>query len=230
MDNEASTALKNYLAREGIYLHLILPPHINRLNDAERAIQTFKNHFIAGICSIFPLKFQDKLLPQTAITLNILRTSRINPPCSISEGGSYNIPAAGPTAQHFFPLTPHPSAPDAPYVPQCTAGENFFSTFEEEHVVATLQPRYNTRASSRQQHYAHHVQHKTPCILCPITFNTTSLCPPAPQHVSYSTPVVNAVINQDVGVSLEYFQLIQYETMFPSWNKSALNEYGCLVQ
>jgi hypothetical protein len=80
-DNETSLALKNYLTKQGITYQLA-PPHIHRQNNAERAIQTFKNHFIAGICSvdpIFSLKLWDKLLPQATNTLNLLRKSRINP-------------------------------------------------------------------------------------------------------------------------------------------------------
>jgi hypothetical protein len=75
LDNEASLALINYLTQQGITYQLS-PPHIHRRNNAERAIQTFKNHFIAGICSVdptFPLKLWDKLLPQATITLNLLR-------------------------------------------------------------------------------------------------------------------------------------------------------------
>jgi hypothetical protein len=81
LDNEASLALRNYLTKQGIKYQLALP-HIHRRNNAERAIQTFKNNFIAGLCSVdptFPLKLWDKLLPQATITLNLLRKSRINP-------------------------------------------------------------------------------------------------------------------------------------------------------
>jgi hypothetical protein len=81
LDNEASLALRNYLIQKGIDYQLA-PPHIHRRNNAERAIQTFKNHFISGLCSVdpnFPLKLWDKLLPQATITLNLLRKSRINP-------------------------------------------------------------------------------------------------------------------------------------------------------
>jgi hypothetical protein len=45
LDNEASLALRNYLTKQGIDYQLA-PPHIHRRNNAERAIQTFKNHFI----------------------------------------------------------------------------------------------------------------------------------------------------------------------------------------
>jgi hypothetical protein len=74
-------ALKNYLTKQGITYQLA-PPHIHLRNNAERAIKTFKNHFIAGLCSVdpnFPLKLWDKLLPQATITLNLLRKSQINP-------------------------------------------------------------------------------------------------------------------------------------------------------
>jgi hypothetical protein len=81
LDNEASLALRNYLTKQGIDYQLA-PPHIHRRNNAERAIQTFKNHFIAGLCSAdpnFPLKLWDTRLPQATITLNLLRKSIINP-------------------------------------------------------------------------------------------------------------------------------------------------------
>jgi hypothetical protein len=60
-------------------------PQIHRRNWAERDIQTFKNHFISGLCSThpdFPLNLWDKLLPQATLTLNLLRPSPINPKLS----------------------------------------------------------------------------------------------------------------------------------------------------
>ena len=45
---------------------------------AERAIQTFKNHFIAGLSSTnpnFPLHLWDELLEQATITINLLQQS-----------------------------------------------------------------------------------------------------------------------------------------------------------
>jgi hypothetical protein len=80
LDNDASLTLMNYLIRQGINYQLA-PPHIRR-NNAERAIQTFKNYFISGLCSVdpnFPLKLWDKFFPQAKLTLNILRKSIINP-------------------------------------------------------------------------------------------------------------------------------------------------------
>ena len=55
------------------------------LNAAERAIETFKNYFIAGLCSThpnFPLNQWDKMLPQVVLTLNLHRPSRLNPQLS----------------------------------------------------------------------------------------------------------------------------------------------------
>jgi hypothetical protein len=43
-------------------------------------------------------------------------------------------------------------------------------------------------------------------------------------------PMVNAVISEDTGTSLEYRHLIQDETTFPVWNTAAANEFGRLTQ
>jgi hypothetical protein len=77
LDNEASTALKNFLTVNDIAYQLV-PPHCHRRNAAEHAIRTFKEHFVAGLSSVdlsFPLHLWDILLPQAEITLNLLRTS-----------------------------------------------------------------------------------------------------------------------------------------------------------
>ena len=84
LDNECSVALKAFLRDEAIDFQLV-PPGLHRRNAAERAIRTFKNHFIAGLCSVdkdFPLHLWDRLLPQAETTLNLLRGSRINPKLS----------------------------------------------------------------------------------------------------------------------------------------------------
>jgi hypothetical protein len=80
LDNEASKSLKQFICDNDIEYQLA-PPHVHRANAAKRAIRTFKNHFIAGLCStdkLFPLNLWDQLLPQAEISLNLLRTSRIN--------------------------------------------------------------------------------------------------------------------------------------------------------
>ena len=84
LDNECSQALKDFMTTEHVDYQLV-PPGVHRRNAAERAIRTFQNHFIAGLCSVdkdFPLHLWDQLLPQAEITLNLLRASRINPKLS----------------------------------------------------------------------------------------------------------------------------------------------------
>jgi hypothetical protein len=84
LDNEASTALKNFFTINDIDYQLV-PPHCQRRNAAERAIRPFKEHFVAGLSSVdptFPLQLWDRLLPQAEITLNLLRTSRLHPQLS----------------------------------------------------------------------------------------------------------------------------------------------------
>jgi hypothetical protein len=84
LDNEASTALKNFFTINDIAYQLV-PPHCHRCNAAERSIRTFKENFVAGLSSVdptFPLHLWDRLLPQAEITLNLLRTSRLQPQLS----------------------------------------------------------------------------------------------------------------------------------------------------
>jgi hypothetical protein len=85
MDNEASTAVKRLLTEQFQLEYQLVPPHTHRRNAAERAIRTFKNHFIAGLCSAdtnFPIRLWDRLIPQAEITINLMRASRANPSIS----------------------------------------------------------------------------------------------------------------------------------------------------
>jgi len=80
LDNEVSTLLKSYITQHGIQ-YQIVSPNQHRANAAERAIRTFKNHFIPTLCSCdptFPLHLWDRLIDQAIITLNLMRTSTIN--------------------------------------------------------------------------------------------------------------------------------------------------------
>ncbi len=73
LDNEASKAFKSAI-KENCALQL-LPPDTHRRNVAERAIQTFKSHFIsilAGVDPSFPTKLWDRLILQAVMTLNLL--------------------------------------------------------------------------------------------------------------------------------------------------------------
>ncbi|GFH47516.1 hypothetical protein CTEN210_03991 [Chaetoceros tenuissimus] len=84
LDNECSALLKAAFHKHKIKFQLV-PPHQKRRNAAERAIQTFKNHFITILCLVdpdFPLSEWDRLLPQTLLSLNHLRAARVNPKLS----------------------------------------------------------------------------------------------------------------------------------------------------
>ena len=84
MDNEQSKELQTALSNAEVNFQLV-PPHNHRTNFAERAIQTWKHHFKAGLASVdpnFPLSEWDRLIDQCNITLNLLRSSRSNPKLS----------------------------------------------------------------------------------------------------------------------------------------------------
>ena len=81
MDNEISFELRTALKKYN-YTFELTPPHMHRRNAAERAIRTYKSHLLAGIATChpdFPLTEWDRLIDQCNLTINLLRTSRINP-------------------------------------------------------------------------------------------------------------------------------------------------------
>jgi hypothetical protein len=103
LNNEASTALKNFFTVNNIANQLV-QPHCHRRNAAKRTIRTFKKHFVDGLSSVdpsFPIHLWDRLLPQVEITLNLLRTSRLHPQLSAAMHYhglvDYNKTAFAPT-------------------------------------------------------------------------------------------------------------------------------------
>ena len=81
----------------------LVEPHNHRSNAAERAIQTFKNHTIAGLCTCdgdFPSVLWCKLIKQAQDTLNMLRTSRVHPKLS-----AYHV-LDGPHDSNRVPFAP----------------------------------------------------------------------------------------------------------------------------
>ena len=102
LDNEAPQCIKSYDTTNNITYQLV-PPFSHRRNAAERAIRTWKNHFITGLCSVdpkFPMHLWDRLIPQSVITLNMLRASRRDP--TISAYTALN----GPFNYDATPLAP----------------------------------------------------------------------------------------------------------------------------
>ena len=83
LDNEVSDSMKD-LIRDSCKLELV-PPDCHRRNIAEVAIKAFKRHFLsilAGLPDDFPLYLWDLLLPQSEVTLNLLRQSNMTPSVS----------------------------------------------------------------------------------------------------------------------------------------------------
>jgi hypothetical protein len=79
LDNEAPEALKQAIRENKCRVELT-PADQHRRNAAERAIQTFKGHFIsvlAGVSDDFPINRWEELIPQTVLTLNLLRQSNV---------------------------------------------------------------------------------------------------------------------------------------------------------
>ena len=103
LDNEASEAMKAIIRDEYHMDMELVPPWCHRRNAAEVAIRNFKAHFIsvlAGTAEKFPPSFWDRLLPQTEITLDLLRQFNTTP----------NISAyahlCGPFDYNEMPLAP----------------------------------------------------------------------------------------------------------------------------
>jgi hypothetical protein len=81
LDNEASKAFKAKIKENEMEYELI-PPGNHQWNQAKRAIQTFKAHFIsilAGVNDRFPLSLWCYLLEPMELTLNLLRQSNVAP-------------------------------------------------------------------------------------------------------------------------------------------------------
>lgn len=122
LDNECSDIMKQYFRQSDITYQLAAPGQ-HRTNAAERAIRTFKNHFIAGLCSLdenFPIHLWDRLVPQALITINLMRGSRINPKHSAWSQlfGPYNFnkePIAPPGIRVLVHVKPDNRATWAPH-------------------------------------------------------------------------------------------------------------------
>jgi hypothetical protein len=102
IDNQASQTIKKILTKNQCELMLV-EPHNHHVNAAERAIQTFKDHFISTLTttdSMFPLQLWDRFAPQVENTLNMLRLPQINPNVLVYKAvyGLYNW--------NQFPLAP----------------------------------------------------------------------------------------------------------------------------
>ena len=81
VDNQATKYIKQFLTKKECNLQVV-QPHNHHINAADRAIQTFKDAFIAALATTdneFLLQLWDKLALQVQDTLNLRKTSWINP-------------------------------------------------------------------------------------------------------------------------------------------------------
>ena len=98
LDNEASSAYRNAITTTWNCTYQLVPPDMHRRNAAERAIRTFKAHFLtilAGVDATFPANRWDLLLPQAELTVNLLRQAATKPTISAWEciNGPFNFDA-----------------------------------------------------------------------------------------------------------------------------------------
>ena len=114
LDNDASPSFQALLKEKCIDYQLA-PPGMHRRNTVELASRTFKDHFIAGLCTMdpdLPMQIWDRLLEQAEITLKLLCPLRLNPRLSAYaqlNGGFYfnRIPMAPPVTRTIVHEKPH---------------------------------------------------------------------------------------------------------------------------
>ena len=81
LDNEASQNYKDTIKNKWGMDFQLVPPDIHRRNSEERAIHTFKAHFLDVLSEVapdFPQLLWDLILVQTEMTLNYLHQSTFN--------------------------------------------------------------------------------------------------------------------------------------------------------
>jgi len=87
LGNKCSKAVKIYIRSNGTNIQIV-EPHNHSVNAAEPTVKAIKYHVIAGLAIVdinCPLQLWDLFLPQIQDTLNLLRTSRLNPAKSAYE-------------------------------------------------------------------------------------------------------------------------------------------------
>ena len=80
LDNKASAEYKRVVNKKWKINYQLVPPNTHRGNAAERDVRTFKSHFIsilAGVAPDLPRNLWDLLIPQTEVTLNLLRQAAL---------------------------------------------------------------------------------------------------------------------------------------------------------
>ena len=85
MDNECSKTIEDYSVTKQNTKKQFVEPHQHQVNAVERAIRTFKYHFVAGLATVdmnFSMQLWNELLEQGQDSLNLLQASQTNPKLS----------------------------------------------------------------------------------------------------------------------------------------------------
>ena len=85
LENEARKEHRQVITQTWKATFQLVPPYVHRRNTAERAIRTFKAHFLAilvGVDRDFPSSLWDTILPQTELTLNLPHQATLAPEIS----------------------------------------------------------------------------------------------------------------------------------------------------
>ena len=88
MGNDCPQSVKNYALNELKIELLLVPPYIHRVNAAEKAIESYKNHLITCVATVYPdfrMYLWCRILTLLTTTLNMLRPSIVNPRLSAEE-------------------------------------------------------------------------------------------------------------------------------------------------
>ena len=103
LDIEARMENRRVITQKRKATFQLVPPYVHGRNAAERAIRTFKVHFLAilaGVDRDFPRSLWDTLLPHTKLTPNLLCQATLV--LDISVWGYYN----GPINYNATPFIP----------------------------------------------------------------------------------------------------------------------------
>ena len=113
LDNEISGEFKKAVDNRQLTYQLV-PPNDHRRSRADRAIQTFKAHFISILCDVdekFPIELWCRLLTQADLILNLLR------PATHTPNVSANAYLFGKFNYNTHPLAPLGTAVEMNLVP-----------------------------------------------------------------------------------------------------------------
>eukprot|EP00804_Cyclotella_cryptica_P029060 CCRYP_005247-RA/>CCRYP_005247-RA protein AED:0.20 eAED:0.15 QI:0/0/0/1/0/0/4/0/830 len=167
LDNEISAAYKLAITASGMTYQLV-PPDDHRRNIAEKAIQTWKDHFIAvisGTDAKFPLHLWCQLLPQMERQLCLLRQSNAYPHISshthLYGHHDYNT-------HPFVPLGMEALVHDKPhrrksFAQHCTKGYVIGTSHEHYRCWKVWTPTSRTTRISATVFFKHKRNHSSRC-------------------------------------------------------------------